>query len=393
MELPYGMYDSDHHLYEKADAFTRFLPPSRRDDMFWVTDERGHRHYIINGKWWNYIPNPTWDPISIPGSMSEMFAGKMSATEVDVFKVVEPLSNHPEYQDSELRIKKLREQNVEGVIMFPTNVTGLETATLGNPELALDMVWAYNQWLAEDWGFCKDNRMFTSVIISLADVNEAVRILEWAIGLGAKAIQVRPGPVATPSGFKSPGDPMFDPFWARVEEAGILACSHVADSGYERYSGDYTGRYFFKALRRNPLEQILIHGRPIMDYLSALICHGVFARFPNLKVLSIENGCDWVPYLQTQLKTFYSRYSNSFPQNPMEAWHKNVWVSPFWEEDIKELSQYCSIDHILAGSDFPHAEGILEPTDYAKGLQDFSEADQKKILHSNLKGLFATANA
>ena len=85
------------------------------------------------------------------------------------------------------------------------------------------------------------------------------------------------------------------------------------------------------------------------------------------------------------------------PERREQIKAKINWLSYFlserlWEDDIKGLSEHVRVDHILAGSDFPHAEGILEPTDYAKGLQDFSDADQRKILRDNLKGLFDTAN-
>ena len=180
---------------------------------------------------------------------------------------------------------------------------------------------------------------------------------------------------------------MFDPFWARAQEAGVLVCSHVADSGYDRYAGDYTGTYWFKSLRRSPFEQIVTHARPIMDYLTALVCHGTLARFPDLKIVSVENGCDWVEYLLMQFRTFYSRYAASFPVDPIEAFDRNVYLNPFWEEDIVGLSTRMPVEHILAGSDYPHAEGLKEPTDFVKGLSEFTEADQRKIMRGNLLSL------
>ena len=37
--------------------------------------------------------------------------------------------------------------------------------------------------------------------------------------------------------------------------------------------------------------------RPIMETIGQYIYGNLFGRFPNLKVLSIENGSDWVSYL------------------------------------------------------------------------------------------------
>ena len=43
---------------------------------------------------------------------------------------------------------------------------------------------------------------------------------------------MRAAPVHTKEGSKSPADPVFDPFWARADEAGVIVASHAGDSGY-----------------------------------------------------------------------------------------------------------------------------------------------------------------
>ena len=47
--------------------------------------------------------------------------------------------------------------------------------------------------------------------------------------------------------------------------------------------------------------------RPIEDTMAALVCHGALTRNPDLRILSIENGADWVPYLFKQFKNVYSK--------------------------------------------------------------------------------------
>ena len=48
-------------------------------------------------------------------------------------------------------------------------------------------------------------------------------------------MSIRNGPVFTPDGTKSPADPMFDPFWGRVGEAGVVMAPHVGfEDGYTR---------------------------------------------------------------------------------------------------------------------------------------------------------------
>ena len=45
---------------------------------------------------------------------------------------------------------------------------------------------AFNRWLDEDWGFAYEDRIFAAPYISLADVDGAVRELEWALDHGAR---------------------------------------------------------------------------------------------------------------------------------------------------------------------------------------------------------------
>ena len=45
-------------------------------------------------------------------------------------------------------------------------------------------------------------------------------------------VALRPAAVHTPLGTRSPADPEFDPFWERVNEAGVTVIAHVSNSGY-----------------------------------------------------------------------------------------------------------------------------------------------------------------
>jgi predicted TIM-barrel fold metal-dependent hydrolase len=60
-----------------------------------------------------------------------------------------------------------------------------------------------------------------------------------------------------------------------------------------------------------------------------------------------------------------------------------VWVSPFPEEDIADLAGHIGVDHVLFGSDWPHAEGTPEPADYADALQSFDAGSVKRIMRDN----------
>lgn len=386
MDLGYRMFDADNHYYEKTDAFTRYLPKEFAKDFFWVHDQRGHQHIILNGRFWgDYIPNPTFDPISVAGALTDMFSGERpkDAVWADAWKLVEPLAQHPEYQDPTTRIARMDEQGIEACWIFPTLVSGIEQQIRRRVDLTYALLNSLNRWILDEWTFHYQDRIFATPVITLADVDEAIRQLEFALDNGARAVMMRPAPVPTAAGPRSPGDPMFDPFWARCVEAGIPVTCHAGETGYSAYAGDWTGKYELSPFTMTVFEQIATSGRAVSDFVTALLCHGAFTRNPGLKIVLIENGSAWVPHLVELLGKFYKRYHNEFPGHPLDEFAEGVHISPFWEDDIERLAQVVPVEHILAGSDWPHAEGMSEPADFAKGLQGFSAADQRKIMRDN----------
>jgi len=389
MELDYWMFDSDNHLYEASDAFTRFLPEHRKHDFYWVTDARGHRQIVLDGKIWDYLPNPTFDPIATAGCLLEVFSGHRSLDdEKSSPYTFERLEERPEYQDRTERLRRMDEQKIEAALLFPSLISGLEEATGANVDLTMDLLWSFNRWLDEQWGFAHENRLFATPVLSLSDVNRAIEMLEWVIDRGCKAFMVRPSPVPTREGMRSPADPMFDPFWARCQEAQLLVCGHLSATGYHRYAGDWTGVYELKPHRpHGAFHNIATHGRATMDFYAAMVAQGAVARFPQLKLLSVENGSDWVDWLMQRFKVEYSRRPNSFVEEPVAAFQRCAWVVPYWEEPIKELTEHLPVDHILAGSDFPHADGLPDPRAFAKALTEFDDGEIRMIMRDNLKGL------
>ncbi len=388
-DLPYRMYDADNHLYEVADAFTRHLPRHRQKDFFWVTDDLGHRHIIVDGRLWDYLPNPTFDPIAVAGCLLDAFAGNTSmlAAKESAY-TFERLAERPEYQNREARLRRMDTQGVEAALVFPTLVSGLEEITASNVDLTVDLLWSFNRWLEEDWGFAHRGRIFATPVLSLSDVGEAVAMLEWALDRGARSVMLRPSPVPTRMGMRSPADAVFDPFWARCEEAGVLVCGHLSATGYHRYTGDWTGVYEMKPhMPQGPFARIATHARPTMDFYSSMILHGAVTRHPRLRLVSVENGSDWVAWLVQQLTVEYSRYPGSFPEHPLEALRRCVWVVPYWEDPIPDLARHVPVERILAGSDFPHSDGLPEPTLFAKALDAFSGADRRAIMRDNLERL------
>jgi Amidohydrolase len=62
----------------------------------------------------------------------------------------------------------------------------------------------------------------------------------------------------------------------------------------------------------------------------------------------------------------------------------HVWVTPYYEEDIRALAETIGVDKVLFGSDWPHGEGLAEPVTFTKELTGFSADDVRKIMRGNV---------
>ena len=73
--------------------------------------------------------------------------------------------------------------------------------------------------------------------------------------------------------------------------------------------------------------------------------------------------------------------------DPIEQFRKHVWVAPYYEDDIRSLADAIGADHILFGSDYPHAEGIAVPASFADELKGFTDDEVRRIMRDNALGL------
>jgi predicted TIM-barrel fold metal-dependent hydrolase len=269
--------------------------------------------------------------------------------------------------------------------MFPTLASLVEERMRDDVDLTHAVVHALNEWLYEEWSFDHEGRIFTTPVITLAIVEKALEELEWVRARGAKTVLIRPAPVPGLRGSRSFALPEFDPFWKAVVDADILVSMHASDSGYTRYQADWTGPREMLPFQPDAFVMLTMGKRWIEDSMAAFVCHGAFSRFPSLRVASVENGGDWVAPLLHHLADTYRKMPQAFDEDPVKAFKRNVWVSPFYEDDIAGLIDAIGADHVLFGSDYPHPEGLADPRTYVDYLPPgLSESDVAGIMGGNL---------
>jgi predicted TIM-barrel fold metal-dependent hydrolase len=389
---PYrSLFDADNHYYEPRDAFTRHIEPKYRDVAIHLEPGDGRRERLMVGERpFTFLENLFFDTTLKPGSLREMLRnlGSESAAHIDVREEIQP-----EYTNRDARLRAMDGQGLESVLLFPTLAVCVEHFMKQDVEQTYANVRAFNRWLDEDWGFAHKQRIYAVPLLSLLDVECAVAELEWVIGRGARVIHLRPGPQAG----RSPADPIFDPFWARVNEAQLAVAFHISESGYNEMMSVHWGEQGNPpSHRQSAFQWTNFYGdRPISDTLSALILHNLFGRFPSLRVLSVENGSLYVPYLMKVMDKMKGMGRNGpwlggyVKGRPSEIFRQHVYVSPYHEEDIVALAGVLGPERVLFGSDYPHAEGLAEPASFADRLRGLPEAAVSQIMSENMQRVIA----
>ena len=390
--LDYGLFDADNHYYETRDCFTRHIEPSMRSRAIRVErDDEGKEVVLVGDRPFTFLADAFRDTIAKPGALREMLRA-LSSGRYQESDAIEPIQ--PEYVNRDARLARMDEQGVDTILLFPTVAVCVEHFMKDDPDQLYANFHAFNRWLDEDWGFDHQGRIFAAPMLSLCDLDRAVAELDAVLDAGARVVALRPGPAYG----RSPADPHFDPFWARINEAGVPVAFHIGESGYNEMLAPHWGEEPNPSShRQSAFQWTTSYGdRPIMDTFAALVLHNLFGRFPNVRCLSVENGSLWVPYLMKVMNKMNGMGRNGpwlggrITERPSDIFTRHVYVSPYHEEDIVALSTTIGVSQILFGSDYPHPEGLAEPREFAERVETLGDGDVRRIMRDNLANLVAT---
>jgi predicted TIM-barrel fold metal-dependent hydrolase len=394
--LGFGIWDGDNHYYEPRDAFTRYIEPRHRGGAVRVVETNGRPQIWIGDREFHFLDDTfaSFDKTVRPGSLREFLKSLGSDRLVEPEAVEIPMD--PAFQQRDARLARMDEQGVEAAFLFPTLGVCVEHFLRDDVALSYANLRAFNRWLDETWGYAWKGRIFASPVISLLDPAEALRDLEDVLAKGARIINVRTGP----AGGHSPADPIFDRVWSLANEAKLAIAYHVGEAGYNEMISTHWGESANPASHhQSAFQWVCMYGdRPIMDTIVALIMGNFFGRFPNVKVLSVENGSLWVPYLLKAMDKMKGMGRNGpwiggrVHGRASEIFKEHVWVNPYHEEDHKALAELLGVEHVVFGSDYPHAECVPHPEEFIAGIQkQFAPGDVVKLMRENAMHLVGNA--
>jgi len=381
--LDYQIIDCDNHYYEPDDCFTRHLEAKFRPDRA-IHVRRDHPDGIgrvfFGDERLSWMKSSPADITGEPGSLQDYLRGKVSRGSLVDHQI--SAHDHPAFMRREPRLELMGRQGIQTSVLLPTLGVVVEHDMRHDPEALYANFRAFNRWVEEEWSYGDDGRIIGVPMLSLVDLDLALTELERVLNRGARLVYLRPGPLYG----RSPGHPVYDPFWARCAEAGTIVCFHQGQSGlHEFYTAVWGEQPNPPGIFASPLQNVICTAqRAAHDTLAAVVLHGVFNRHPTLRVASIENGSDWVPGLLHDMDKAVGMNRNDWAGGvPSEIFREHIWVSPYHEEDPRAIVDAIGVDHVLFGSDYPHPEGLAEPLAYVDDLATFSDADVRRIMRDN----------
>jgi predicted TIM-barrel fold metal-dependent hydrolase len=374
-KLDFPVFDADNHMYETQEAMTKFIPKEYVGIIKYV-EINGRTKIAIKDHISDYIPNPTFNRVASPGRNADPSL-KKAIPSVDAFFDPEP------------RLMLMKDMGIDKTVLWPTLASVLEERLWDDPKGVQVVVHALNEWMHEHWTFNYADAIYSTPIISLSIMSDAIEELQRVADRGAKAFLIRVAPVPTYDGRKSFALPEFDPFWELAQELDLSVGMHSGDPGYHRYTNEWEGfgDLEFRPFVRpgNPGFSVLASEKsPIVDAMASIIGHGLATRFPKLRFLPTEYGVEWVRPFVTKLRRAAEKNAVFFDENPVDTFNRSVFVHAFQEDDPADLATYVPVDNITFGSDFPHPEGLADPLGWSEKLESFSAEDQAKIMGGNM---------
>jgi predicted TIM-barrel fold metal-dependent hydrolase len=394
--------DADSHLVEAdADAWNRHLPARWRDGYavrFEPTAD-GHMLMFVGGnrvtlgEAHNRAASDGSLMIPKPGSLKEFL--KAQKTGEESFEFVPVQRDH---QHRDRRVAKMDEFGVEACVLYH-GLHNSVPAVIEDVAARYAVVNSYNRFLAEEWGFSYRDRIFSVPMIMLDDLDAAVAETEWLVREGARFAVMPFGPAAG----RAPADPYFDPVWARLNEAKVTVAYHVGEAYYLHPLMKMWGERIMPPRNyqsawswMNVFAEI-----PLVQTFSSLIYYNLFERFPNLRILSSENGSMWLPDFLAKLDKNRGLARKGYwpcgqlKSRPSEIFKRYFFVVPYPEDKVAVLAERIgTTDFLVMGSDYPHAEGAPSPRHFAEeALAGLPGGDVRAIMYENGRRLLGRPEA
>lgn len=268
------------------------------------------------------------------------------------------------------------------VILFPQHL--LELGGLPFPELEVHIAKAYAKWLTERV-LSQDPALLSSLYLPFSDPHACLEMVEE---FGDKPGVC--GFTITSNRYEATHKREYLATFAAMEERGLPLMFHSGFSFRERSMSMFNR---FLALHAMSFPHFN------MVHATNWIVSGMVERFPDLKLVFVEGGVAWIPFLMQRLDHTYMMRPSEAPmlkKLPSEYMRDFYYTTqPLEATSVVELRKTLDLinanDRLMYASDWPHWD--WDPPSRIWDLPFLSEDDKRDILGRNAQRLFGLETA
>ena len=376
------LIDTDSHLTEPHDLWTRRAPASLRDRVPRVVEKDGRGHWVVEGD----LVLGTASPASVVKEDGAKARGiEFFDWEID--------DVHRASWDMRARLAVLDRFGIRAQVLYP-NVGGFGSQNftkVADTELRRLCATLYNDAMAEIQAE-SGGRILPMALVPWWRIEDCAAEVARAKSLGLRGIVMCSDPDSI--GLPDLGDERWTPFWEACQDLEMPVNFHI---GASETAFNMFGRAAWPSMgmrRRLALGSaslFLENARVIGN----LLFSGVLERFPRVKVVSVESGIGWIPFVLEALDYEWaetdSQGERALRMPPSEYFKRQVYGC-FWFERIgpQKLVDEVGADNLLFETDFPHPTCLYPDVRerIAEATAGWSDATRRKVLRDNAAKLY-----
>ena len=283
------------------------------------------------------------------------------------------------HRDITLMRRWMDAMGVDIACMFPTPMLNLSLVPRQDIETAL--AWAYNRWLCERI-LSDEKRIKSMLYLPYHNGAECLKMVE--------TFADKPGVIGfmvTSTHYKACHDNSYIKTYAALQERGLPLAFHSASG-----TGTEEG---MRLLNRFMGVHALGFTWHNMLHMTNWLTNGMPERFPRLKLIWIESGLAWVPFLMQRLDNEWMMRNSDAPllkRLPSDYMREMYYSSQPMEmvNNLEALELTFKMinakTQLLYASDYPHWDMDLPST--ICDLPFLSEETKRNILGGNAQELF-----
>jgi predicted TIM-barrel fold metal-dependent hydrolase len=364
--------DVDTHVSEWHDLWTARAPAKLRDRVPRVVGEGAERRWVI-------------------GEDSFLFGASASAAVMRDGRKARGLEFfdkdigevHQGAHDVGARVRMMDEQGIHAQIAYP-NILGFggQRAMQVDAEVRLASIRMFNDAMAEMQN-ASGQRIFPMALLPWWDIEASLAETERCMKLGLKGININSDP--QDHGVPSLGERHWDPLWEMCAANGLPVNFHIGAS-------DTSTSWYFQASwpEFSPQQKLAMGGLMLfvtnLRVMANILCSRFLERYPTLKLVSVESGAGWIPYLLEGLEYMSHEAALEYETSPTEIFRRQIYACTFFERrNFLDTIRQVGVDNIMFETDFPHPACLYpDGLEYmADAIAQMTEEERFKVFSGN----------